>query len=70
MLGIGRLVTQKIAVCARIKILLVAFAALFADGKRNGAVRVLRMDGRDNLADEVIRVERVLAAPYALQAAN
>ena len=48
--------------CARIKILLVAFAALFADGKRNGAVRVLRMDGRDNLADEVICVERVLAA--------
>ena len=62
MLGIGRLMTQKIAVCARIKILPVAFAALFADGKRNGAVRVLRMDGRDDLADEIIRVKRVLAA--------
>lgn len=61
MLRIRSFVAQQITVGACIEVCLIAGTAFLADGQRNGAVRMLLVDGADDSADFVIRIIRILA---------
>ena len=59
--GIGRLLPQKIPLRSGIKIRLIALPAFLPDGQGNGAVRMVSMDLRYQLAHPLIGIPRILA---------